>query len=455
MNTKEKMRVRNMTEGNPLSHILLFAIPLFIGNIFQQIYSIVDQMVAGHCLGDGAIAAIGATSALYGLMINLASGLNNGYAITVTQSFGAGDGQRLRRSIAGMIMLDAGSVVIITTLSLVFMEPLLRFMNTPENIFYEAYSYIAVICGGMGATICYNMVAGILRAVGNSRTPLYFLMLSSGINIGLDLLFVAVLGFGIIGTAVATVIAQTVSACAAGTYLLKNYRDILPEKEDFSHIPASTYSALLSTGISMGLMYCMIDIGSVIFQRANNELGEAIITAHTAARRWIMVFMQPLTTVAQANATFVGQNWGAGKKDRIRRAMRQVMGIELLWCGFSAAVIFLLGGLLVSVTTGSNDIQMIDNAVLSLKLHVGFFPFVCIIFVLRNAMQAMGKKVVPVSASCIELAMKIGAASVLIPMLGFLGTSLTEPLTWVVMMAFLSVAYLLMRKGLFGIDKTA
>ena len=332
---KHTMRVMDMTEGQPVRLILAFAVPLFIGNIFQQVYSMVDTMVAGYNLGDNAIAAIGATSALYGLLVNFASGMNSGYAIVVTQRFGAHEEGKLKEAIAGMMKLDLLVTAILTVLSLVFLKPLMRFMNVPDAIFAEAYSYIAIICAGMVSTICYNMFAGILRAVGNSRTSLYFLMISSLLNMGMDVVFIVVFRTGIAGAALATVIAQTVSAVLCGLYVLRNYRSILPGRGDF-YVTREMLSELFSQGIAMGLMLCAVDMGSVIFQRANNGLGETIISANTASRRLIGILMQPLSTIASASSTFVGQNWGAKKTERIKSALKQVMGMEIAWGCFPA-----------------------------------------------------------------------------------------------------------------------
>lgn len=443
---KKPMRVMDMTQGNPVKLILAFAIPLLIGNIFQQVYSMVDTMVAGYNLGDHAIAAIGATSSLYGLIIDFASGLNSGYTIVVTQRFGAHDKKKLKESIAGMIELDAAVTVVLTVLSLVFLRPLMRFMNTPAVIFGQAYSYIAVICAGMAATIAYNMFAGILRAFGNSRTSLSFLIISSLINMGMDLLFIVVLHMGVAGAALATVIAQTVSAVLCGVYVYRHYRDVLPGKGDF-YVSFDLIAELFSNGIAMALMYCVVDLGSVFFQRANNALDETIISAHTASRRIIGIMMQPLATVSTASSTFIGQNWGAKKPERIRMALRQVLGMEIAWSLFGCAVIYAFGGFLVRFTTGTSDAKVAENAVMSLRCHLAFFPALGCLLVLRTALQAMGKKMVPVLSSCIELGMKLLSAAFLIPRLGFIGTSITEPITWTLMLLFLAAAYMALQKS--------
>lgn len=442
-------RVRDMTEGSPLRLILAFAIPLFIGNIFQQIYSMVDTMVVGYHLGDSAIAAIGATSSLYSLVINFAGGMNNGYGIVVTQRFGSHDRKEMKQAIAGMMLLDVVVTLLLTILSLTFLRPLMRFMNTPEALFDQSYAYISVICGGMLTTMGYNMFASILRAMGNSRSPLYFLILSCILNIVLDLLFVVGFEWGISGAAIATVLAQLVSAVACGIFVLRNYREYLPGREDF-RVPMSMISTLLSTGFSMALMSSLVDGGSVIFQRANNMLGEVFITAHAAARKILVIMLQPLATIAVATSTFVGQNWGAKNGTRVQAGLKHSLALELGWGLFGAAFVWLFGSGLVRFTTGTSDPEIIQSAVLSLRIQFSLFPFLGVLFCLRNAMQAMGQKLVPVLSSCIELAMKVLSANLLIPSLGFLGTCVTEPSTWVLMTLFLTVVYLSKRKKLFA-----
>ena len=441
----EKARVQDMTTGNPIKLILAFSIPLLIGNIFQQVYSMVDTMVVGHTLGDQAIAAIGATTTLYQLIINFAWGLNNGYAIVVTHRFGAHDLRSMRQAIAGMMMLDAGMTAILTVLSLVFLQPLLTFMNTPAAIFQDAYQYIAIIYAGMAATIGYNMLAGILRAMGNSRSPLYFLIISSVLNIVLDILLVAVAGMGVAGAAIATVIAQLISALLCAAYMLSKYRKYLPSREDF-RVPGKLLRELLITGFSMAMMITVIDAGSVIYQRSNNVLGEVFIAAHAAGRRIVSVFMQPLGSISTACSTFVGQNWGAGKKERIRHAIRKVCLLELSLALGTFVMLFFLGSSLVQFITGSSDPEIIRNAVLSIRLHTVFFPALGLVFCLRTSMQAMGENKVPILASCIELSMKILAAVWMIPTFGFLGTCSTEPITWAIMAVFLVASYFRKRR---------
>ena len=445
---KSPGRTLDMTTGRPIPLILQFAIPLFIGNIFQQFYNMADTMVVGYHLGESAIAAIGATASLYGLLLYFANGLNSGYGIIVTQCFGAGDRQKMRQAVAGMMLLNFFVCLVLTALGLAFLRPLMRFLNTPAEIFEIAYSYIFVIFSGILATIGYNMFASILRAMGNSRTPLLFLILSSFLNIGLDILFVTGLEMGIAGAAAATVIAQAVSAILCGIYTFRNYAMYLPKKEDF-RVPGEILKNLFSMGISMAMMSCLISCGSVIFSRANNLLGESYIAAFAASRKIYDMMIQPLATISVANSTFVGQNWGAKKFDRIRTTMRNVLLLEIGWGLFAAALIYLFGAQLIRFITGTTDSALIQNAVLSLRIHFAAIPFLGVIFVMRNSLQGMGYKVVPISSSCIELTMKILSAAFLIPRVGFLGTCMTEPVIWCVMCSFLVIYYLCQRSKMF------
>lgn len=444
---KQTIRVRDMTKGNPIRLILSFALPLLIGNIFQQLYSMVDTMVVGYCLGDTGIAAIGATASLSSLLINFANGLNSGYGIIVTQRFGAHDRKNMKQAIAGMMILDVSVCLVLTTAALLFLRQLMAFLNTPDSVFHMAYRYIRIICLGIVTTIGYNMFASILRAMGNSRTPLYFLIFSSFLNIVLDILFVVVFKTGIAGAAIATVLAQAVSAVLCGIYVLRNYAEYLPRKEDF-RIPGSMLKNLFSTGISMALMSCLVDCGSVIFSRANNLLGESYIAAHAAARKLLMMMIQPQISLSLACSTFAGQNWGAKRYDRIRQTLRNVLLMEVLWSVFAAAVIYLFGGALVRFTTGTEDFEMIRHAVLSLRIHFAAFPFLGVVFVVRHTLQAMGYKFIPICSSGIELFTKFLAASWLIPKIGFLGTCVTEPITWVIMAVFLVSFYISRRHAM-------
>lgn len=440
-----------MTVGKPLPLIMAFALPLLIGNIFQQVYGLVDTMVAGYNLGDNAIAAIGATSVLFTLLLSIANGLNNGYAIIVTQCFGAHDEKRLRVSIAGMIELNLLSSVILTALSLLFLDPLLGFMRIPTAIYHQSYLYIAIIFAGLGATVAYNMFAAIMRAFGNSLTSLLFLIFSSVLNIVLDIIFVVVLGHDVEGTAIATVLAQAVSAVISGIYVIRSYRPFLPTKHDW-HVPVDMISHLLGQGFGMAMMMCVVQLGSLIYFRANNQLGEIYIAAQTSSRRIVDLTMMPLGTIAAAASTFTGQNWGAQKFERIRLGMRQSMYLELTWSAISMFIIFCFGTFLERLITGTDNPEILKSAMLYMRWHVSLYPVLGMLLALRMCMQAMGQKLIPILSSCVELVLKVLAAFIVIPRVGFIGICITEPLTWVFMQTYLGLAYLRRRKKLFSTE---
>ena len=432
--------VRDMTKGSAFRLIVSFAVPLLIGNLFQQLYNLVDTMVVGYRLGDQAIAAIGAVTSLYSLIIHFACDMNNGYCIVVTQRFGAHESKAMRQAVAGMMELNAAIGLLLTALSLIFLRQLLQFMNTPAEIFEQSYAYIFAICSGIPVTIAYNMFSAILRAMGNSRAPLVFLILSSVLNVVLDILLVWVWDAGVAGAAIATVIAQLVAALCSGIHVWRLYREYLPTRKDW-RIPGSMLVSLFTTGFAMALTSCVVELGTVIFQRTANLLGEMLITAHSAARRIVIMMIQPIISLSVANMTFVGQNYGAGKMERIRPAVRLTMLLEILWCLFAALVAFVLGEELIRFTTGTTSRDVLDNAVLSLRIQFALYPTLGILFCYRNTMQALGEKIIPVLSSCIELAMKLFAAAWLIPKMGFLGVCITEPVTWVLMVLFLATSY--------------
>ena len=335
--------------------------------------------------------------------------------------------------------------ILLTILSLSLLNPLMHLIKVPDEIFHDAYLYIFVIFAGMLSTILYNMFAGILRAVGNSKMPLIFLILSSIINIIMDLLFVMVFKLGIIGLALATITAQTISALISGIYLRKYYKDILPNKIDFKW-NKDLCKDLFSMGISMALMSCVVSLGSVFFQGATNELGKQIITAHTIARKIIGILNLPLASLSTALSTFVGQNYGAGKMDRIRTALFKVIllvvSISLIFILF----IFLFGKYLLIILSCSKDEEMLKNGIMSLKIHFTMFPSLGVLLCLRNSLQAMGHKITPVISSSMELGLKLLSVFVLIPKYGFIAVCLTEPVIWGVCMVFLIIVYIILVK---------
>ncbi len=440
------MKVSDMTEGNSLKLILRFAIPLFIGTLFQQAYNIIDTMIAGYNIGDEAIAAIGATASLYAVIVYFATGLNSGYGIIISRLFGAKDIGRLKNATATMVSLNLGITIVLTGVSLPLLHPLLKLLDTPAEIYEMTYQYIFVILAGMAAAIAYNMCAAFLQALGNSNIPLYFLIMSCIINLSLDYLFIAGFHMGVAGAGFATIIAESISALSCMIYIIRKYREYLPGKKDWKLDKTLTLE-MFTTGTSMGLMLSVFSLGSIILQKAINNLGTQIITAHTASRRIYEVFAIPLSTAATATATFVGQNFGARKYQRIDNALKKIIFAALLWSAVSIFIAIYAGEFMVKLLIDTNDPVIMENALLNLRLSTAFFFPLGILIIMRNAMQSMGYKVTPVLSSGIELLVKILATFLVVPNLGYTGVAFTEPVIWVLCAVFIVAVYLTSRKS--------
>ena len=315
-----KMKV-DLTKDPILKSLLIFAFPLFVANVFQQLYNTMDTMIVGNFLGDTSLAAIGACGAIYELLVGFALGVGNGLSIVTARSFGAKDENLLKKSVAGSIVIGILLTIILMLFSQFCLYPLLELLNTPANIINEAYDYIFMITIFVGVMFAYNLCAGLLRAIGNSVMPLVFLLISSVLNVGLDLLFITQFNMGIQGAAIATVIAQGVSAILCFYYIYKKCPILLPHKEHFK-ISRELYQELAGQGFSMGLMMSIVSTGTVILQTAINKFGYLIIAGHTAARKLYMFFNMPFIAMALGISTFVSQNKGANQKERIKKALK-------------------------------------------------------------------------------------------------------------------------------------
>ncbi|SET19590.1 MATE family efflux transporter [[Clostridium] polysaccharolyticum] len=438
-------RTMDMTRGNILQHILIFTIPLFIGVIFQQLYNIMDMVIAGYLLEDKALAAIGATSTLYSLVIGFSNGMNNGFGIIWARRFGAKDEDGLRDAIGAALILNGFLIFGMTSLSVLGLKVFLRFMCVPQSIFERSYEYIMVILLGIGVTLLYNMEGGILRAVGNSRVPLYFVIVTSILNIFFNLVLVICFHMDVAGLALGTVIAQGISVLGCFFYITKNYPELKLSKKNFV-LNKNLLGELFTTGLSMGLMSSIFSIGSVILQSGINKLGLVYVTAHTAARRIIEIFMQPFAALATAAATFVSQNFGAGEGKRIVDGIKTTCKVSFCWAVFSFVILYVFGEDIVFLLTHTKNKEVIDNAIMNIHININFFIFLGILVVLRSSLQGFGRKIVPLIASSIELGMKIFSKFFIVPRFGYVGASYTEPSTWLVCMVFLLLVALVLGK---------
>ena len=441
MSSTKQGKTRDMTQGSALSNILVFAIPLFISNFFQQCYNIGDTMIASHNLGQSALAAIGLTGSITGLVIGFANGINSGYGILLARAFGSKNEEQMKSVVAWTLILNLGISVFITIGTLLFADPLLRLIQTPEDVFSESRTYLTVVMGGMATALFYNMGSGLLRAVGNSKTPLYFLIFSCSLNLLLDLLSVTVFHFGVAGIAGATVMAQLVSSILCFLYLYRNFRFLIPSRRHFSY-NKRLVSDLVSTGFSMGLMNSIFSIGSVILQGSINTLGTTIIAAHTAARRIVMIGNMPLSSIASANATFVSQNFGAGRIDRIREGIKKSSMISLIWSLLFLVMILTLANPLIRALAGTDDPVIMSNAMMNLHINMIFFFPLGILLIIRMTLQGINHKTIPLISSTMELIIKVLASFVFVPLWGYVGASIAEPFSWLVCMLFLLFSYI-------------
>lgn len=428
---------QSMTCGNPLRLILLFALPLLLGNVVQQFYNICDTAITGHLLGDGALAAIGATSTVYSLVISFSSGMDNGFALLVSNAFGSGDSRRMRQSTAVLVALNVVMALVLTALFLLLIRPLMVLLRVPQNVFSAAYGYIFLILAGLPATLCYNASAALLRAVGNSRTPLAFLALASLLNIALDFAFVAGLGLGVQGAALATVLAQLFSGVLCTAHIVRHYPIFHFKKEDFQG-QGALVSEMLTTGLSMGLMLSIFQIGSVILQGAINGLGEAYIAAQVGGRKLLDLAMQPFLSLTQATSTYVSQNHGAGESKRIGNGVKVIILTAFVWSTIVLLLLWLPAPLWVRLLTGSTDPIVLNSGALYLRMGLPLFYPLAVLLVLRNALQALGHRIAPVAGSVIELAGKMVFAGWIVPAVGYAGVCLCEPVLWVICMLFMA-----------------
>lgn len=422
--------------------LILFSLPLFAGNAFQQLYNMADTLIVGRYLGVKALAALGATGSLYFLLFGLVSGLTSGFSVMVSQKFGAGDYDQMRRSVATSIWLSIASTVIITGGMLLIIRPLLQLMRTPADIFEDGVLYISIIFAGTAASVFYNLLSGILRALGDSKTPLYFLIISSVINVVLDLVFILYCAMGVDGAAYATIIAQAISALLCFLYIKKKYPILKLQKKDWKFDFSFAWEHL-KIGIPMALQFSVTALGVMVMQSALNNLGSTVVAAYTAASKVEQIVTTPAMTFGMTMAVYCGQNLGAGKFHRIRAGVRSC---TFLSCGVSivcSAIVFLFGGAFTRLFLDGNDAEVISYSVRYLNLIGLFFIPLSLIFIYRNALQGMGRGFMPMMAGVFEFLARTVVAFTLPAYYGYIGICLANPVAWFAAAIPLMITYLL------------
>ena len=430
----------DMTSGSPMKIILWFTLPIFIGNVFQQFYNMADAVIVGKFVGNNALAAVGSTGTIMFLINGFVIGMTAGFTVLTAQKFGAGDERGIRKSVTGAAWLSLIVGLILTAAFMVFMKPLLTLMNTPADIFDDAYAYIMIISGGILAQMLYNLLASILRALGNSRVPLYFLILSAVLNIVLDLVFVIVFQMGAAGAAVATIISQGVSGLLCLVYIGKKVQLLRMTKEDWKP-QGMLLSAQLKVGIPMALQYSITAIGTMMVQSSLNILGSTLVAAYTAAGKIEQVVTQAYIAMGTTMATYGAQNMGAGDVPRIRQGFKACTIIGIVY-SFIAAAFVMTAGKYMTYLFVSEDVGTIMNSVdIYLKCVGIFFIPLAVVNIYRNGIQGLGYGLLPMTAGIAELIGRGVVAVIAAGQRSYLGVCLASPAAWILAGGLLIVMY--------------
>lgn len=438
---------KDMTVGDPQKIILNFTIPVFIGNVFQQVYSMADTVIVGKFVGTKALAAVGATGTINFLILGFLLGLTAGFTVLTAQKFGAGDMESMRKTVGNAAILSFIVAVAMTLVSMLGMRWLLTFMNTPEDIFDDAYTYIMIICGGIFTQVLYNLLSSILRALGNSKTPLYFLLLSAGLNIVLDLVLIIYFHMGVAGAAYATVISQGVSGFLCLIFIIKKVPVLHMEKGEF-RLEKNLSIQQLKVGFPMALQYSITAIGTMMVQSALNMLGSIAVAAFTAANKIENLLTQAFVAQGVTMATYCAQNMGAGRPDRIRKGFRAADMQGFLY-GIGAGIFFIFAGKYLTYLFLSENVEeVIGNVEIYLRCIGIFMIPLAIVNIYRNGIQGMGYGLLPMMAGVAELVGRGATASWPLITAVISVPVWASPVAWILASALLLVMYHFIMKDL-------
>ncbi len=431
---------KKLTEGNPMKLIIGFGLPMLFGMLFQQLYNLVDTMIVGRLLGAEALAAVGSTGAVNFLIIGFCIGLTSGFAIPVAQQFGAGREREMKCFVANSVWLSAVLAVVLTIFTVMLCRPILTVMQTPSDIIDGAYSYIVIIFAGIPAIILYNLLSGIVRSLGDSRTPVIFLAMASVINIILDYVFIKYVGLGIAGAAYATVISQGVSGAACLVLMLRKFTIFQMPAEDWR--PGRRYMyTLCAMGFPMGLQYSVTAIGSVVLQTAINTLGTQAVAAVTAASRVTMLLYCPFDAMGSTMATYGGQNVGAGRLDRLRTGLRDCTLLGLIYSILAVILIFLFGKYTLLLFLDPDETRIIAYATKFLRINVMFAFPLALVNIIRFMIQGMGFSTFAILSGIFEMIARALVGFVFVGIWGFTAVCFASPFAWILADAFLVPAF--------------
>lgn len=425
---------KKLTEGNPLNLILGFSIPMLAGLLFQQMYNLVDTIIVGQTLGDNALAAVGSTGSINFLINGFCMGICSGFAIPVAQRFGAESYDSMRKFVGNSIILSAIFSIVLTTIVSIYCYDILQIMQTPEDILDLAYSYISIIFFGIPVTFLYNLTAGIMRSLGDSKTPTYFLIMAAGINVVLDIVFILVLGMNVDGPALATVISQLIAGISCVIYMKRRFPILKLSKEDLK-LGRHHSQVLISMGIPFGLQYSVTAIGSVILQTAVNGLGTIAVASMTAGSKVSMFVVCPFDALGGTMATYAGQNVGAKNIPRVKKG---VWTAQLLGTIYSVVIFIVLlfsGRVILRLFTATDVV--IDQAMSFLFANSISYTLLAAVNIFRFAIQGMGFSTFAIYSGVMEMIARILVAFTLVPRIGFSGAIWASPVAWLFAVFFL------------------
>ncbi|MBR1863132.1 MAG: MATE family efflux transporter [Ruminococcus sp.] len=423
---------KDMTKGSPLKNILSFALPMTAGSIFQQLYNMVDSIIVGQYVGVKAFSAVGLLGSVCFLVIGTAIGMCSGFSIPIAQRFGAEDYKGMRKTVFNAAGLAGAIALVLTLLTVIFARPLLRVMSTPDDLMSYAYSYIIIIFMGIPITIFYNLLCGILRALGDSRTPLKYLLISSGLNVGLDLTLIIVFKMGVAGAAVATIASQLIAGLLCLRFIIRNLA-VLSFEEDEKHFDPALMKNIFALGMPMAFQFSITAVGSIILQTAVNRLGSECVAAMAAGTKIQNFIAQPMETIGVTMATFGGQNLGARKLDRIHKGTRTALMLTLGYATVITVAVFFFGDLMaqIFIKKGSEDYAVIlDNIRHFLRSTCVLYPVLSVLFLFRNLLQGLGFSAVTMLAGLIELVCRFVVAFFFVGRYGFSAAVYASPVAW-------------------------
>lgn len=439
--------ISDMTVGSPLLQITKFALPLILGYILQQIYLVIDAAIVGRWIGVGALAAVGASSSIMFLVMGFCNGACAGFAIPVAQSFGAKDYSKMRLYVANAVRISAVMATVVTLLSLMFCRRILQMVNTPADIFHDAYIFLMLQFAAIPLTFGFNLFSGQIRALGNSRQPFYFLITSAVVNVLLDVMLILGCGLGVAGAGIATWLSQALSVILCLWYIRKRMQLLIP-KDDERRFDNKRTSILLNNGVPMGLQFSITGIGIIMLQSANNALGTTCVAAFTASMRIKYLFTCVFENIGVAMATYCGQNLGARRMDRVTKGVKDAITLMLIYFVFTFTLIYPFADWMMRLFVDSGEAEVVGRAAQFMRIANYFYPALGLLTILRYSIQGLGFSNLSMLSGVMEMIARCGVSLWLVPALAWTGVCLGDPVAWCMADLFLIPAFLWVQRRL-------